>query len=59
MGEIKDAVLVAARRWWRMKRPVRWTHEQHIAKPQVNCVADAEKLLATAVAKSYVEWPHG
>lgn len=46
----KTPVDRAAVAWWRTKRPVIWTEEQHRKSPLVNCTTAAEKRLANAVA---------
>jgi hypothetical protein len=32
--------------WWRSRRPVGWTHEQHAANPTINLGTPTERLLA-------------
>lgn len=44
------AVIVAASRWFDMKRPIGDSLAEHIANPHVNCHTDSERELATAVA---------
>jgi len=46
----QDLVRVAAIEWWRMKKPMSFSFEDHLANPTVNCVAEQEKALAQAVA---------
>lgn len=42
---------LAAIRWWKQRRPVEWTHRQHLANPTVNTTTPSEQRLARAVAK--------
>jgi len=46
-------LLVAARRWWKTKRPRSYTLYQHMKNPDVNTTSAREAGLARAVAKSY------
>src|SRR5690606_1615755 len=41
----------ALRGWWKMRRPVGWTEDQHRTCPHVNLATDAEKALATALLR--------
>lgn len=44
------AVVIQAVKWWKMRRPVGWTMEQHLANPGINCAGtDADKALAIAI----------
>jgi hypothetical protein len=45
-----DAILKAARSWWRMRRPCDWTESAHLDAPAVNTTTDEEGRLARAVA---------
>ena len=45
----------ALRGWWKMRRPVGWTEDQHRACPHVNLATDAEKALATALLRDQEE----
>lgn len=44
-------VIECAERWWRSRRPIGWTIDDHLAQPVVNCVDAAEIALARAVAR--------
>lgn len=50
MREERDALYKVAMVWWRGRRPVGWTDEQHRAQPFVNLTIDAEKPLAAMLA---------
>lgn len=41
----------AAQAWFAMKRPLLWSHSEHLQWPSVNCTSDEEVALAKAVAK--------
>ena len=43
-------VVAAAIAWWRTKKPVAWTHDQHLESHWINCLQFGEKELAQAVA---------
>jgi hypothetical protein len=45
-----EAVVRAAVRWFRTKRPVEFVDQEHLDNPEVNTVTDAEQNLAIAVA---------
>ena len=45
------AVVGLAYAWWAARRPVAWNEAQHLAHPRVNCMLEAEQLLASAVAR--------
>lgn len=52
----------ALRGWWKTRRPVGWTEDQHRSCPHVNLATDAEKALATALLRDQEEgsrywWP--
>jgi hypothetical protein len=47
----------AARAWWRSKRPLRYTLENHLASPAVNCTSESERALAREVADTYKTAP--
>lgn len=38
-------IYAALHEWWRYKRPLEWTEEQHMDNPYVNVVGPGEKLL--------------
>ena len=40
----------AAIGWWRTRRPLDWSVEEHLETPAVNCVTYHEEKLAEAVA---------
>lgn len=43
-------------RWWRSRKPIRWTTRKHIKYPTVNCRSHSENLLADtagAIALKY------
>jgi hypothetical protein len=44
------ALFEAAVKWWESKRPDRWTLEQHLKSPTVNC-GEAGECLAKEIAK--------
>lgn len=46
-------VELAARNWWRMHRPLSFSHKQHLANPTVNLSYSHNHRLARAVAKTY------
>ncbi len=49
------AVVIQAVRWWKMRRPVGWTLEQHMTNPAVNTASEADKALAIAVGAMVAE----
>lgn len=51
MIDKKLDVIDAAAYWFGTKNPVGWTLEQHFENPGINCVTNAEKKLAVAIAK--------
>lgn len=51
MGNDPEATLrIAARYWWRSKRPVGWSQRKHLDMPAINTLTCAERDLAIAVA---------
>ena len=40
----------AAVRWWKSKRPVAWTPDQHYDNPLVNLVSEQERELGAAAS---------
>ena len=40
-----------AKLWWEYKRPVNYKIEQHLKNPTINCVTEAERVLAEEIAK--------
>jgi hypothetical protein len=47
----ENDVLRAAIAWWESRRPASYTAADHAANPQINCVSEAEKRLALAIAR--------
>lgn len=46
MNEVEKA----AYQWWRNKRPLSFSHREHLANPTVNTCTHAEARLAKAIA---------
>lgn len=44
----------SAMQWWEQHRPVRWTLQQHLQNPTINCATPAENNLARAVSHSII-----
>lgn len=52
MTDLELAVLLAAKEWWRAKRPRGWSELEHLRNPTVDCIpALGEPALANAVAR--------
>lgn len=47
----EQLVVAAAIRWWKSKRPLAYSHREHLENPRVNTVTDAETRLAHSIAK--------
>lgn len=48
--DAEQEVIKAAMNWWMMQRPLKWSVEQHLKTPTVNCVGNQERALAEAIA---------
>lgn len=46
----RDAMIGTILAWWRGRRPVGWTEQQHEAQPFVNLTAEWEKPIAAMAA---------
>ncbi len=44
-------IVSASINWWKSKRPMTFTENDHLDAPEVNCRSEDENQLATAVAK--------
>lgn len=44
-------VVQAALRWWRKRKPIAWSLDEHLRQPSVNCTTPSEHELAHACAK--------
>ena len=51
MTKEEQAVIRAAKQWWRGKRPAGWGKKLHLEWPEVNATYDKESALASAVAR--------
>jgi hypothetical protein len=50
-------VEIAAKRWWRGKRPFEWDESAHLKDPAINCETSDETSLACAVARLVASEP--
>lgn len=46
------AVVICAADWWKSKRPVGWTVQQHLANKTINCQPGVETHLASAAGEA-------
>ena len=47
----RDAVVDAAMRWWRFRRPMVFSLKDHLENPTINTIDSVERDLANACAK--------
>lgn len=50
MTNLEASIINRALAWWRSKRPIGWTSEDHLKNPTVNCVDGLEHALAKSAA---------
>lgn len=43
-------LIIAASTWWVHKRPSNWTEVDHLKKPTIHCLTQADKDLAETIA---------
>ena len=46
-----EPLMRIAKLWWEHERPVNYKIEQHLKNPTINCVTEAERVLAEEIAK--------
>lgn len=51
MSPSEMKVVVEAVRWWKNRKPVFFTEEEHLENPKINCMTETEKRLAESVAR--------
>lgn len=57
MSKEQQRLIEAATAWWKMRRPMTWSVEAHLANPTINTSYSWERDLARAVADLVVTAP--